>query len=189
MKLRLPKLKLASGGKKRKKYIMVTTITVAATVAVFVILYTTNRSFKNKIDEIFKIGDVAKLGPIVDRAENVNFSIPDDRVAPNSSFEIVGEFTNADGSPVRVRQALYYIVDAEKGNRLITQGIIGTNVGKFSKTIGTSGFPAGSDYDVIVSDETIDVNELQSEEVAKGGVPIEIAQRSGSNVGGVSGLT
>lgn len=167
---------------------MVTTITIAAISATFVILYFTNASFKRKIDELLKVGDVAKYGPIVDRADNITFEIVDDEVPPNSSFTVAGEFTNADGTPVRVKKALYYVVNNANGRELITQGDIGVNVGKFSKVISTSGFPSGNDYDVIVSDSPISIDELQTNSDREGAA-LEVIQRSGNSVGGVSGLT
>jgi len=184
MKFKLPKLKLTTKGKKKKRVILVTTMTMIAIIAVVIVLYFTNRSFKRKIDELLKIGDVAALGPIVDKADNVEFNIPQDKVPPNSSFTIVGQFTDAEGNPVRVKEALYYVVNKDE---LITQGTIGTNVGKFSKTISTSGFPSAKDYGVIVSDEPVDVGSMESE---TGAQELSIGEEENrSRLGGISGLT
>lgn len=187
MKFKLPKLKLkfkfaSIKGKKKKQIILVTTMTMIAIITVIVILYFTNRSFKRKIDELLKIGDAATLGPIVDRADNVEFSIPQNKVAPNSSFTITGQFTDITGKPVRVKEAHYHVVNKDE---LITQGIIGINVGKFSKTISTNGFPASNDYDVIVTDEP---NFDAGAGAEGGGEGLKIAAEK-SSLGGVSGLT
>ena len=186
MKFRLPKLKLAIKGKKKKRVILVTTMTTIAIITVVIILYFTNRSFKRKIDELLRIGDVAALGPIVDRADNVEFDIPQDKVPTNSSFTIVGQFTDAEGKPVRVKEALYYVVNKDE---LITQGTIGTNVGKFSKTISTSGFPSAKDYGVIVSDEPVDVGSMESETAGIQELSIGEEEKGRSSLGGISGLT
>jgi len=204
--MKLPKLKFASTSKGKKKVLIITSVSISAIVAVFLILYFTNRSFKRKVDNLLKIGGGA-LGPIVDKAGNVEFTMPDDRVPPDSEFTIVGEFTDEEGSPVRVKEGMYYIIQnasGESGPReLLMQGSLGTNVGKFSKVISTSGFPRGNDYDVVVTDTPLTVSDIQGAGEQQGpglgeggGFPLGIGKgdREGQPVRqstklGISGLT
>lgn len=199
----MPKL---SAGKGKKKILIVTSVSIAAVVAVIMILYFTNRGFKRKIDNLLKIGG-GSLGPIVDKAGNVEFTMPVDRVPPDSEFTIMGEFTDNEGEPVRVKQAMYYIIQnasGESGPReLITQGTLGTDVGKFSEIISTSGFPRGNDYDVIVTDTPLSVSDIQGTGEQQGpglgeGGGIPLGQGGGDREGpqvrqsqklGISGLT
>ena len=201
MKLKLPAVK----GKKGKRIVLVSSISVAAVVAVFIILYFTNSKFKRKVDSLLKRG--GPEGPIVETAANVQFDIPQDRVPPNTEFTLVGEFTDAEGKPVRVKQGLYYIIQnasGESGPReLLMQGTLGSNVNKFSKVVSTSGFPRGNDYDVVVTDTPLNVSDIQGTGKEQGpglgeggGFPLGIGEgdREGPQVRqsqklGISGLT
>lgn len=181
-------------GKGKKKVLIITSVSIAAIVAVITILYFTNRGFKRKIDNLLKIGG-GSLGPIVERAGNVEFTMPEDRVPPDAEFTIMGEFTDEEGKPVRVKEGMYYVIQnasGESGPReLLIQGSLGTDVGKFSKVISTSGFPRGNDYDVIVTDIPLSVSDIQGTGEQQGpglgeggGIPLGIGKgdREGAQV-------
>lgn len=157
------KLKLPSGKGKKKKVLLVSGVTVAAVVSIIAILYFTNKGFKRKIDELLKGG--GEGGPLVDKADVVDFRLDPDRVPPNTEFRIIGQFKDKEGDPVRVKQALFYVIENATGangpRELLLQGTIGNNVGKFTHTISTNGFPRGEDYDVIVVDHPLSVMEIE----------------------------
>jgi hypothetical protein len=193
----LPKLK-APKFKNKKKVVLVTSVTVVAIVAAIAVLYFTNKGFKRKIDELLKRGD-----KVVDKADNVSFEMPEDRVPPDSEFTIVGKFTDNDGKPVKVKQGLYYVIQNASGDsgprELLIQGSLGTNVGTFSKTISTAGFPRGDDYDVIVTDSPLNVADIQGQGQQKGpglgrqgGIPLGIGESEQASkqsmIGGVGGV-
>ena len=197
----LPKLKVPKI-KNKKRVALVTSVTAIVIVTTIVILYFTNKGFKRKLDEIFKITD-KKLGPIVDKADNVTFQLPEERVPPDSEFVIVGKFSDNEGNPVRVKQGLYYVIQNASGDsgprELLIQGSLGTNVSSFSKTISTAGFPRGDDYDVIVTDTPLAVADIQGQGQQKGpglgeggGLPLGIGESEQatkqSMIGGVGGI-
>lgn len=159
----LPKMKPLKGP--RRKAVMIGGVVSIALVAIVVILYYTNPKFKEKINHLFKIGDVSELGPIVDVADTVDFNIPQDTVPPNTHFTITGEFKDKEGKPVRVKQALFYVIQNASGTsgprQMLLQGSLGNNVNKFSKEIPTNGFPRGDDYEITVSDHPLSVDEIQ----------------------------
>lgn len=199
----MPKLALPKG-KKGKRIVLVSSISVVAVIAAVVILYFTNKKFKRMIDNLLKRGDE---GPLVEVADNVVFEMPDDRVPPDAEFTIIGKFTDRDGKPVRVKQGLYYVIknaSGESGPReLLTQGTLGTNIHSFSKVVSTSGFPRGNDYDVVVTDTPLSVADIQGTGQQEGpglgeggGFPLGIGKgdREGAQVRqsqklGISGLT
>src|SRR5262245_48794248 len=162
MKLKLPSLGPKSG-KKKKRIFLITSISVTAIVAVVIILYFTNDKFRRKINALLKRG--GEGGPLVETAGQVTFEIPENRVPQNSRFTIIGEFSDNEGKPVRVKQGLYYIIknaSGENGPReLQMQGSLGNEINKFSKVISTAGFPRGNDYDVIVTDTPLNVADIQ----------------------------
>jgi hypothetical protein len=165
VKLKLATLPGLPKGKGKKKAVAITATVSIALVAVIVALYYMNPKFKKYVNELFKIGDIKELGPIVDSADTVDFTIPQNRVPPNTFFTITGEFKDKEGKPVRVKTALFYVIQNATGasgpRQMMLQGSIGNNINKFSKEIPTSGFPRGDDYDVIVSDHPIADAELQ----------------------------
>jgi hypothetical protein len=162
--VKFPKLpKFKGGSKGRKKVLMISGVSVVAVIAVIAILYYTNPGFKRKLNSLLKLG--GKEGPLVDTADTVDFTLSPEVVPPNTEFNIIGQFKDKDGDPVRVKQALFYIINNATGasgpRELLLQGTIGNSVGKFTHTVSTNGFPRGSDYDVIVTDRPLSVVEIE----------------------------
>lgn len=167
--LKLPKLGKGSSKGKKKAVLVTATVSVAA-VAVVVILYYMNPKFRDKINTLFKIGDISELGPIVDVADTVDFNIPQDTVPPNTHFVLTGEFKDKEGKPVRVKSALFYVIQNASGTsgprQMLLQGSLGNNVNKFSKEVPTSGFPRGDDYTVTVSDHPLSLDEIAGMDIS-----------------------
>lgn len=166
-------------GKGRKKALMISGVSIAAVVAVVTILYFTHPGFKRKLSALLKLGN--KLGPLVDSADTVDFTLSPEILPPNTEFNIIGQFMDSEGKPVRVKQALYYVIHNATGangpRELLLQGSIGNSVGKFTHPISTNGFPRGEDYEIIVTDKPLSVLEIeggtaQSLAASEGAMPV-----------------
>lgn len=194
VKLRLPSLK------NKRKVVLVSATVSAAVVAVIAILYYTNPGFKRKLNEFLKLGAAKDLGPIVDIADTVSFELDQARVPPDTHFTIQGQFTDAEGKPVRVKQALFYVIQNASGasgpRRMLLQGSIGNDIGKFTKEVPTTGFPRGDDYDIIVSDHPLSPEELAGTPPSQAPMSVGEAISGGgenqgqiTDIGGIGGIT
>lgn len=119
----------------------------------------------------------------VPKATTVSFNVYPNVVKPFRKMRLQGQFQDANGVPAPVEYGYYSIFENvpsgpyfTQGRLLVSQGIVGQNVGAFRQDIPTDNFRTGP-YTVYISNKPINSDPLKgkaAELQLAGGRPITI---------------
>lgn len=131
-----------------------------AIVAVILILYFTVPKFRNVIRDLINI-----RGGAQSTAPSVTFTLTPEEVKPNTAFNIQGQFQDANGKAVKVKQGYYYVFQIDtQGNKqaLVTQGSLGQNISIFNVLVPTTNWTDQAKFAVDVSDTAYSAAQLSA---------------------------
>lgn len=129
-------------------------------VLLVVVLYYTYTPFRDLVDKTFGRGKIKSVAV----APVVEFDLVPEEVRPNSYFNIVGKFKDANGDEVAVNEGFFYVFVEDKesnisGRQLVMQGSLGQKVSSFNKIVPTPGWETGR-YIVKIRDQPLPATEL-----------------------------
>ena len=118
------------------------------------------------------------------KAVTVSFNVYPPTIKPFRKLRLQGQFQDANGIPAPVPYGYYAIFEnvpagsyASQGRLLVSQGIVGQNVGAFRQDIPTDNFRTGP-YTVYISNKPINSDPLKGKQVElqlAGGRPVTLA--------------
>lgn len=157
--IKLPNLPNVSGGKKIQ--IPVINRSISRTLAIVLVLAAGGGIYLYSKGKLFGGGKTSSAPKKVAIAPKVSGAVSPNSVKPNSFVTVTGSFSDEALQPVATREARYYMFEQNtlEGIKLVSSGLLGTDVSRFQRNVPTTGLNVGQ-FLMLVTDEPLSQTDI-----------------------------